>query len=69
MTHQHKRTRARTCAGKIRHTTKGAALAQLRDMAGRGLVVNNMEPYRCPYCSKPRQPAVWHVGHRRRGKP
>jgi hypothetical protein len=69
MTHQHRRTRARACEGKIRHPAKAGALAQLRDMAARGSYVADMEAYRCPCCSQPRQPAVWHIGHKRQGKP
>jgi lipopolysaccharide biosynthesis regulator YciM len=53
--------RTSACAGKVRHATKAAALSHMHGLVRDGAV--RLRVYRCRYCSKTGQPAVWHVGH------
>jgi hypothetical protein len=68
MTHQHKRTKQRTCEGKRRHESRAAALGHLASLRRQGAFVALMEPYRCPFCTPAGGSGVWHVGHRKRGR-
>lgn len=52
-----KRTRARSCLGKIRHQDRAAALAHRRRLLAAG--DTRLTVYRCRWCRH------WHVGHYR----
>ena len=49
---------ARSCAGKQKHASKGAADAHIRALQRRGRDVTDLHAYFCGYCRSN------HVGHR-----
>lgn len=50
-------TKTRSCTGKRRHPTKGAAQAALRTYIEQGASPGSMHVYRCRHCGG------YHVGH------
>lgn len=59
------RRHERTCEGKRRYDTRGAAFYALKQMvAAKGAVLGQMETYKCRACG------MWHFGHKmRKGRP
>jgi hypothetical protein len=51
-------TKARKCAGKVRHADRRAALAALWRLVARGACRRWLNVYGCEHC------AGWHLGHR-----
>jgi len=57
-------TQIMSICGKQPHPTKQAALDHRAALIRIGARGPQLGVYRCPECSRPCQPAVWHVGHR-----